>query len=190
MAKERSDVAELAVVGAAAGELDIHRAVAREVEQVPARDGGLLNVWEGIAGVDARGVSAREISQEEREGDLGLAEDEVVDRVKLVRFAGKERATGDDGDAEVVAARDDVLGGLLLDDHSAEKDIVGPEEVLVGELGDVHIDQLELPVLGEHGGDGEQAKWRCAGLFADELESVLEAPKGVGEFGMDEQYFH
>jgi len=74
---------------------------------------------------------------------------------------------------------------LLLDDHSPEKDIVGPEQVLVGELGDVHIDQLEMPVWGEHGGDGEQAKWRCAGRFADELESVLEAPKGVRKFRMD-----
>jgi hypothetical protein len=190
MAKERSDVAELAVIGAAARELDVHRTVAVEIEQVPARGRGLLDVREGVGGVDAFELAVFQVGEEERQGDLGLTQDQVVDGGKLVRFAGEKRSTGDDRNAEGIAARDDVLGGFLLDDHTSEKDIVSPEEVVVGELGNVHVDQLEIPVLREQGGDGQKTERRCARLFADELESVLEAPERVRKFRVDQQYLH
>jgi hypothetical protein len=45
-------------------------------------------------------------------------------------------------------------------------------------------------MLRQQGGDGEEAEGRCTGRFADELESVLEAPKGVWEFGIDQQDSH
>ena len=49
---------------------------------------------------------------------------------------------------------------------------------------DVHIDQSQVPFLGQHGRDGEQPQRRRGYLFANELERMFKAPERVWKLGI------
>ena len=91
------DVAELAVEGAAAGELDRHRAVAIEPQQVEARQRRVVHAR--LLGLPVLGLpcAGRIVAQEARPGVLGLVHEEDVDLVaQLLRAQGGEGPSRDD----------------------------------------------------------------------------------------------
>ena len=77
------------------------------------------------------------------------------------------------------AARDDFVHRLLMDDHRADHDIIGPAQVAVFEALDVQVHQLKLPIGRQHGGDGEQAERGKGRALGDEAQHMLETPERV-----------
>lgn len=190
VAEEGGDVAEFALKRAATGILDAHGGVLPQFREVPEGHGRGVDVGEFVRAVEGLRDTATEVVEEKRHGDLGFVEDEVGDAGEIFVLGGEEGAAGDDGDAEGVGATDDFAGGVALDGHSAEQDVVGPPDVGVFQPVDVEIDEALGPLLGEQGGDGEEAEGREGDFLADELERVFEAPESVRDFGVDEQDVH
>jgi hypothetical protein len=73
--------------------------------------------------------------------------------------------------------------GALLDGHGADEDSVGLRDRSGQDPvpGDAHVQvhQLQIPVVGQVAGEGQQTQWGEGGLPADEPHHVPVAPEGV-----------
>src|SRR3954471_4851510 len=67
----------------------------------------------------------------------------------------------------------------LLVEHTTNHDEIGPVEVGVRQRLGVAIKETDIPMLGQHGGDGDQPEWRRRILRADEFTSFRIVPKRV-----------
>ena len=108
----------------------------------------------------------------------------MVDIGVFLRLHGKEGPSGDGHGTELAAALNDLAHRLLLYGHGADKDIVGPADIIIGQAGYVHINQLFLPFPGQHGGNRQQSQRGVAALFGYESQGVLEAPEGYRKLGI------
>ena len=136
------------------------------------------------------GLALGQITQEGCQGHLGLVQHEVIHLRELFIFGGKERAAGHHLQAGRLAAGNRPVGRTLLHHHGTDESIIGPFQVLGRERTDVQVHQAQLPILGQHGGHGQQAERHGAGLFADELQSVLETPERIREFRVKHEDLH
>ena len=109
---------------------------------------------------------------------------------ELLVFHGEERPARHHFHTGLLAASDQGSRRIALHDHGADEDIVGPGQVFLGQAGHVEVDQPFFPLGRQHGRHGQQTQRRRASLLADQLERVLETPKGVREFGINQQNFH
>ena len=125
-----------------------------------------------------------------RHGLLGLAENEMLNLREGLVSGGEERSAGDDRFALGQAAGHDVAHRLLVDDHGADQDIIGPAQVRVLEPFDVHVHQAQVPIRRQHGGHGEQAQRREGGALGHEPQHVFETPERVGRLRADEKDLH
>ena len=173
------DVAELAVIRATARELDGHRDVVPEIDQVPARRRHPLDVWPvGGAVLWLEGARAH-VGHQLRHDVLGFAQHKMLNRRKGVMAGSEEGAAGDNRLLERRAAGDDFMHRLLVDDHGADHDVIRPAQVAVFEALNVQIHQLKLPIGRQHRGDGEQTERWKSGALGDEAQDVLEAPERI-----------
>ena len=76
----------------------------------------------------------------------------------------------------------------LLVEHAADHHEIGPVEVRVGQRFGVAVDEADVPMLRQHGGDGDQAERRRRILRADQLAGFRIVPKRVrNELRIDHQ---
>ena len=113
MTQQRRHVAEVAVEGAAARELDADRVVILEIRHAPKRDGGLVDIGVFRRGIDALSPALLQVAQERRQSHLGLVQHKVVDVRELLVFHREERSAGHHLDAGSLAAVDDEAGPIL-----------------------------------------------------------------------------
>ena len=74
---------------------------------------------------------------------------------------------------------DQVDGIRLLVEHTADHHKIGPVEVRVCQSFGIAVDKPDVPMLRQHGGDGDQAEWRRRILRADEFAGFRIVPKRV-----------
>gem|GEM_PF-5701657 len=121
---------------------------------------------------------------------LGLAENEMGNFRESLVSGGEQWAARDQDFAGGAAAPHDFAHRLLMHDHRAEQDVIGPAEVGLVEAIDIQVDELEFPGAGEHGRDREQAEGREGRFFGDEPQNMLEAPERVWSLRTNEQDLH
>ena len=146
--EQRGDVAEVAVVRAAARELDAHRGVAPEVRQLPARRRGLAEVGELAGRVDAP-RAARSRSAQER-GRASAPPRSA--RSGPPRGTARARAVNSGPPATrscraALAARDEPARRFALRDHGARRTTMSAQaRSRSGQLCDVEVHQPLAPV--------------------------------------------
>src|SRR6202012_5869054 len=102
-----------------------------------------------------------------------------------VRFLVKMRAGGDVRPADTyrfavqVGKVDQVEEIRLLVEHAADHHEIGPVEVRVRQGLGVAVDETDVPMLGQHGGDRDQAEWRRRILRADQFAGFRIVPERV-----------
>src|SRR6476620_6316451 len=104
------------------------------------------------------------------------------------------RARGDVGPTDTywfavqVGEIDQIDGVRLLVEHAADHYQIGPIEVRFRQRLGVTIDETDVPMLRQHGGDGDQAEWRRRILRAEEFAGFRIVPKRVrNELWIDHQ---
>ena len=65
----------------------------------------------------------------------------------------------------------------LLVEHTADHYEIGPIELRVGQRLGVTVDETNVPMLREHGGDGDQPEWRRRIFRAEQLASFRIVPE-------------
>jgi len=186
MPEQRRHIAKLATEGAASGELDTDRIVVFEIRQRPKRHGGVLDIRKLGRGIHGLSTAVGQVCQEGWQSQLGFVEHKVVHIRESVMFHGKERPARHHLHPGLLAASNQCSRRIALHDHSTDKDIVGPRQVLLGQAGHIEVNQPFFPVGRQHSRYGQKAEWRCAGLFADKLERVFETPERVWKLGVDQ----
>ena len=110
---------------------------------------------------------------------LGLADHlEVRVRVKM-RAGGDVRPTDAYRLAVQVGEIDQVDEIRLLVEHTADHHEIGPVEVRVRQRLGVTVDETDVPMLRQHGGDRDQAEWRRRILRADQFAGFRIVPERV-----------
>ena len=192
-AVEHDDVAELAIEWAAPGELHAHRVVGIELKQIEAgnrrcRHIGLF----AFRGEASAALAALDGFDEHRQGDFTLIEHLEISQVQL-RCIGSGAGEGAaNGHRQTTLFGVGNLHGhvVLLDDHSGNDHQLSPVPLGFGDLTHIAVHQLHLPLLGQQGRHGDHAKGRQQHLAVHQLQDLLVAPEGLGEFGVDEQGAH
>ncbi len=119
---------------------------------------------------------------------LGLADHlKVRLRVKM-RAGGHIRST----DAYWLAVQMDEIDQVdeirLLVEHTADHHEIGPVEVRVRQRFGVTVDETDVPMLRQHGGDRDQAEWRGRILRANQFAGFRIVPERVrNELRIDHQ---
>ena len=149
-----------------------------------------MDIWVLGCGIDALHATICQVRQEWGEGQLGFIEHKVVNVWELLVFHGEERSTCHHFRAEILTTSDQSSRRLALHDHGADEYIVSPRQVLGGQAGDIEIDQPFFPLSGQQCRHGEQPQGWRAGLLLDKAQRMLEAPKGIREFGVYKQDFY
>ena len=178
-AVQRRDIAELAAIGAAAGELQRAEQIAVEPDEMIGRH-RKVGERQALCGFEAhllgrRGAVLVEAGDQPVRGVADLADVEVIEfRVRFGRArhrwpAERDRLAGSLG------AAGDVVNLRRLDVHAADKDGVGPGQIVGAGRPDVLVDKANRPVRGHIGGDQQQA------LRRHERAHAPEQMVGVGE---------
>ena len=158
MPQQRRHVAKVATEGAASGELDADRIVMLEIRQLPKRRRGVLDVRELGRGVDVLSAPVGQVGQERRQRQFGFVEHKVIHVGEPLVFHGKERPARHHLHAGLFTASDQGSRRIALHDHGADKDIVGPGQVGLGQAGHVEVNQPFFPLGRQHGRHGQQAQ--------------------------------
>ena len=184
-AVEIGNVAELAEIGTAAGELQGQHQVVLQRDEVVGRNREILQ-RQPILGLEAQLCGrARDALVEARDQLIGrvpdLADVEIVDiRVHFGRRRDRRPAQHHDL-AGRVRTRGDVVNLRGLDVHAADQHGVGPGEIGVGRLSDVLVDEADRPRLRHIGRDHQQALRRHEGAHAfHQPIRVVEGADGGG----------
>ena len=81
---------------------------------------------------------------------------------------------------------DEIEKVRLLVEHATDHYEIGPVEVRIRQRLGVTVDEMNIPILRQHGGDGDQPEWRRRILRADEFASFRIVPERVrNEFRID-----
>ncbi len=184
------DIAEVTGEGAASRVLHRHHRIFGYVGKFPERDGRAAEFGFLVGGVDSPEAASLEVGQELWEGDFGFTEDEVVNLRPEFGYACEEGSASDDFLVESLCAADDLFGGIMLDGHASDEDIVGPLDGFVREALYGKVDEFFFPFFGQHCGNGEEAERGEEGFFRKEPEGVFEVPECVGAVGGNQQYLH
>jgi hypothetical protein len=157
-----------------------------EIDQVPARRWHTGNVRPVGSGVPRFEGARAHVGDQLRHDILGFAQHKMLNRREGLVPGREERTAGDERFAKGGAPRDDFLHGLLMDNHRAEHDIIGPAQIAVFEALEVQVHQLELPIGGQHGSDGEQTERRESRALGDTAQDMLETPERVWAWRIDQ----
>ena len=189
-AVQHRDVAEFAVKGAPARILDVHGRVSFHVHKLPERNRRAPHVRPFMGGVEAACLPPVQIIHERLKRDLGLVEHKMVHIPELLMTRGEQGTSCNDLHAERFASVDHGPGGLPLDRHGAQEDIIRPQEISVLQGFHVHVDKLLVPCGREHGSHGQEAQGRKGRFFGNKLQGIFKAPEGIGVLGIHEKDLH
>lgn len=155
--QEGRDVAEIAIKGAAPGELNGHGSIPTKIREFPERDGRALQRRITLGPVEPVGGAFLKVGHEGRNGQFPFIQNEVVHLRKVVGGLREERAAGHDAFAGRFPAGDKSAGRRLLNGHGADQDNIGPLKIGVGKIGHIQIHQPFWPFGGEKGRGREEA---------------------------------
>ena len=113
-AVHHDDVTELAIERAAARELERHRCIVLELNQIPPRYRRLPDVGPFLAAVELLEVAGEQVGHELGHYVFRLAEDEVFHFGEARVAGGKQGPARDDGLAQLAASGDDLARGIDL----------------------------------------------------------------------------
>ena len=120
---------------------------------------------------------------------LCFAQHLEVRRLIEMRARGDVGPTDDDRLAVGMAEFDDALAIGLLVQHATGHDHVGPSDVVRAQILGVAIDELELPMLGQQRGNGDQTERSGRITRIEELAGVRIVPERVrNEFRINQQH--
>ncbi len=175
---EARNVAELALVGAAARILDAAEEIAGDLGKLIGRDRKPGHV-EPVGGLQHDlPLGPRRIARQPRDQLIGriaeFADMEIVERRIIVR-TGADRGSAD-RDRKIVGMRAaaDIVHLLALDMHAADEHGFRPFEILCRRGADVLVDEAHRPMLRQIGRDQQQPLRRHEGLDA--------VSQGIGVF--------
>ena len=110
---------------------------------------------------------------------FGFAEDAKICRLIEMRRRCHPGAADDDGLAARAAEIDDIERVVLLRQHAAGEDQIGPVEVVVAQFLGVAVDQPQRPKTRQQRRQRDQAQRRRRIFGAEEFSGALEIPKGI-----------
>ena len=191
-AVERRDVAELAAIGAARGELQRAEQVFLERQLVVGRQ---REVAERRRGPWSRAPPGRAAGRGRRRGSRPAGRwrrraRRCGDSRSSRYFSGAPEAEEPPSAVTLpwrLGARVDVADLRLLHMHAADEHRVGPGEIRVGRLAEVLVDEAHLPALRQVGGDHQQALRRHEGLHVHQRVGAREGAERGGVGGEDAQ---
>ena len=169
-AVEAGDVAELALIRAAAGILDAAEEIPFHIGELIGRDRKLRHRHAVLGRQHDLLLGARRIARQDLEQLIGgvaeLADMEIVERRIIIR-ARADRGTAErDRQVELMGAAADVVHVLALDVHAADEDGLRPFELFPRRAAEILVDELDLPFLGQIGREQQQALRRHEGADA------------------------
>jgi hypothetical protein len=128
--------------------------------------------------------------QKRSESDFRLTQDQVVDIRKIVWGAGEQWASSDRFDSDPTASGENLQNRFALNGHGADKHVIRPFQIIIGQGPDVHVDELFIPFGRKHGGHGQQAQGRKTRLSSDEFHGVPETPERVRIVRVEKENLH
>ena len=175
------DVAELARERAAARELHADVQVVVKFQEVEAGDRRLGHVDLKFFRFELPFTRPRFPGFDEFvDNPFGFAEDAKICRLIEMRRRCHPGAADDDGLAARTAEIDDIERVVLLRQHAAGQDQIGPVEVVVAQLLGVAVDQPQRPKTRQQRRQRYHAQRRRRIFGAEEFSGALEIPKGIG----------
>ncbi len=164
---ECRNVAELAAVGAPAGELDAGQKVAVQWHEVIGRDREVAE-WQALAGREAdlpprRFDAVIEQRDEPVRRIAEFADVQVVELRVALGSRGNRRPAQDGKRAGGFGTPLDIADLLRLNVHAADENHVGPGELRRLRPSHVFVDESNVPALREPGGHDQQALRRHEG---------------------------
>ena len=179
---ERRDVAELAAVRAAAGELHRAQHVFAAVDQVIGRD-RKVRQRQAVGGLEAllrrRPADIAIERGDQRVGRIAdFADMEIVEFAVELRAGGDRRAADRAHLAARMGAARDIQHRLALDVHAADEHRVRPVELALRGRADILIDEPNFPMFRQIGRDQQDALRRHECLHAHQLVGMLEGAEG------------
>ena len=118
-------VAELAVEGAAPGELEAHGGIVFQIHQLPHGGGSFSNVTKLGGFIERLGATLFQLFQKRGKGQFSFIEHKMVHIRELIVLAGEERPSCDDLEARTLAAGNDFTGRFSLHNHGADEGAQG-----------------------------------------------------------------
>ena len=192
--EDLDDVAELAVEGAAARDLDRVARIPVELAQLETRHASERQHGLRVAGRGQHPLLhlARPLegAHEEVEPALGLADEDMGRLGEEVGRGGGRRAAHHGGLPERAGAVEHLAHRVGLHEHPRDEDRVRAAQDLVGERPEVQIVELELPGGGEVGGERREAERRKRRVLAEVGETVVVAPVRRRRRSLHEQRTH
>src|SRR6266545_1968051 len=183
------DVAELAVERAAARELDRHRAVLIDFEQVEARQRRIVHARFLVLAVFALPLPGRVVGKELRPGIFRLVHEDYVHSVaQLLGAKRRQRPARDDEFSAPAELRRELEDSFLVDDVPGQTD-----DIRVG----VEIDRLDV-LVAEHDlvlarRDPRDCRQREVGeqtLLVEARQDAIERPEGLRVLRSDQIDLH
>ena len=164
------NVAEFALIGAAAGILDAAEKISFDLGKLVGRN-WKLGHRHPIGGLkDDLPLRTGRISRQPRDQLIGriteFTDMEIIERGIVVRAGAHRRAADRHGQIERMRAAADVVHLLALDVHARDEYRFRPLEVFLRGRADILIDEADLPIFRQIGRNQQQALWRHKGLHA------------------------
>ncbi|HXR18481.1 MAG TPA: hypothetical protein VN757_00910 [Steroidobacteraceae bacterium] len=132
--------------------------------------------------------AAFHVRHQPRDDVFGFTEHEMGNLWEIPISGREQRAARNERLAESCATCCDLVRGLPVHDHPAQHDEISPPQIVVSQIGEIQVEQLELPRGRQHRCDGKQTERRKGCLLGDEFQDVLEAPEGIWITRVDQQH--
>ena len=190
---ENDDVAELAVERTAPRELDAHRVVGVQFQQIEPWNGGCGDIGFVTFGAEASaGVTPLDGFDELRQSDFTFVQHFEISLGDFWCIGSGTGVGATHGHRQATPLRCSNLHlhVVLLDDHSGYHHQLSPIPLGLSDLTDIAIDQLHFPFLGKQCRHRDQPQGRQQNLAIHQLQDFFVAPEGFREEGIDEQGAH
>ena len=170
-------------------ELHADEEVMLEIQEVEAWDRARGDVGLKFRGREPAPALARPPGLDElADHALGLAHHEEVCLLVDARTGGDCRSADADRQLARPAQLDDLQRVELLRDHAASHDEVGPVEIGLRQVLGVAVDEPELPIRGQQGGERDEPERRSRASRPPDLADGPKTPEGVvAEAGKDQK---
>jgi len=189
-AVDLDDIAEFTLEWAAARILNAHRAVLMHIDQVKIRSRCRVKRRPLVSLINLFSDPEFDVVDELRNGGFSLTHKNMIGVGKALGACRYVRAADGYQFPQYACTPDHFLERSFLNDHRTQEDYIGPFDIIVAQLRDIHIDEPPFPGVREHRGNGKESKRRKGSLFPFKGEGILETPVCVGENRIYKQDLH
>src|SRR5262249_3984674 len=179
---DRNDVAEFALEGAPARELDRHRPVLLPAQQIESRNWAAGHIGLIVCPVNSASSALFEGGCNIGKDFLGLADQDMIGQfLQGLWFAARPRTTDEGSYAKSSSAGKNRSGIGLLGVHSTDHYEIGPLVVLVGYFIESMIQQTQSPARrAKRGNCNKTQRWHV-GFLLQHCQNAFKSPKRPGE---------